>query len=200
MRSICLPRWARGTIPHVRRSPSPSRRAAALLAALALVALAGRPAGAQGAGGGVAGLGSVSALADSILVEKASHRMTVFHDGRVLRTYQVALGAPGQKERQGDRRTPEGRYWISGRNAKSAFHLSLRISYPSASDIERAALAGTTPGGDLMIHGLPNGRGQVGAAHRQTDWTWGCIAVTDQEIEELWRLIPDGVPIEIRAR
>jgi murein L,D-transpeptidase YafK len=95
-------------------------------------------------------------------------------------------------------RTPEGLYRIDGRNAHSQFHKSLHISYPNARDRERAQKLGVKPGGDIMIHGLPNGQGSVGKAHLQSDWTWGCIAVTDEEIEEIWRLVPDGTVIEIR--
>jgi murein L,D-transpeptidase YafK len=87
---------------------------------------------------------------------------------------------------------------IDGRNYQSAYHLALHISYPNAVDRDRAATLGLDPGGDIMIHGLPNGFGWVGAAHRERDWTRGCIAVTDSEIEEIARLVPDGTPVEIR--
>jgi murein L,D-transpeptidase YafK len=123
-----------------------------------------------------------------------------FAEGKVLKTYKVALGKHpvGPKTREGDMRTPEGLYRIDGRNAHSQFHKSLHISYPNARDRERAQKLGVKPGGDIMIHGLPNGQGSVGKAHLQSDWTWGCIAVTDEEIEEIWRLVPDGTVIEIR--
>jgi murein L,D-transpeptidase YafK len=87
---------------------------------------------------------------------------------------------------------------INGRNAQSQFHRSLHISYPNAADRERAHKLGVSPGGDIFIHGLPNGYGLIGAAHRAHDWTDGCIAVTDQEIEEIWKLVDHGTPIEIR--
>jgi murein L,D-transpeptidase YafK len=107
-------------------------------------------------------------------------------------------GAGWPKTRQGDHRTPEGVYVINGRNAQSQFHRSLHISYPNAADRERAHKLGVSPGGDIFIHGLPNGYGLIGAAHRAHDWTDGCIAVTDQEIEEIWKLVDNGTLIEIR--
>jgi murein L,D-transpeptidase YafK len=121
------------------------------------------------------------------------------HAGRVIKTYKIALGSEpvGPKARQGDHRTPEGTYVIDNRNANSKFHRSLHISYPNAADRERARKLGISPGGDIFIHGLPNGYGFVGAAHRARDWTDGCIAVTDQEIEEIWRAVDNGTPVEI---
>jgi murein L,D-transpeptidase YafK len=95
-------------------------------------------------------------------------------------------------------RTPEGMYRLDGRYAKSQFHMALHISYPNASDRERARRLGVKPGSDILIHGLPNGQGSIGKAHLQSDWTWGCIAVTDEEIEEIWRLVPNGTVVEIR--
>ncbi len=95
-------------------------------------------------------------------------------------------------------RTPEGIYKIDSRNAQSSFHLALHISYPSADDSARAAERGVPAGFDIMIHGTRNGLGWMGAFHRWKDWTAGCIALTDKEIEELWRVTPDGTTIEIR--
>jgi len=92
----------------------------------------------------------------------------------------------------------EGVYVIDSRNSQSQFHRSLHISYPNAEDKERARKLGASPGGDIFIHGLLNGYGFVGAVHRARDWTGGCIAVTDQEIEEIWRLVDNGTPVEIR--
>ena len=138
--------------------------------------------------------------ADKIVIEKAARKMTLYHKGAVLKTYNISLGSEpvGAKERQGDHRTPEGTYTISGRNAKSKFHRSLQISYPSATDRERAKKAGVHPGGDIMIHGLPNGWGWVGAGHSKRDWTDGCIAVTNEEIEELWKMVPNGTTVVIK--
>lgn len=117
-----------------------------------------------------------------------------------MRSYRVALGrAPaGDKRRIGDGRTPEGVYTIDGRNGASEFHRSLHVSYPSAADRRSAHEAGDDPGGDIMIHGLPDDAAWVGGDHTRFDWTEGCIAVTNEEIDELWELVADGTPIEIR--
>jgi murein L,D-transpeptidase YafK len=138
--------------------------------------------------------------ADRILVEKAAHRLTLFSAGRKLKEYRVALGfSPvGSKQREGDGRTPEGNYAIDFHKSDSAFHRALHISYPNAADTARAAEAGVAPGGDIMIHGLSNGFSALGSAHRLRDWTAGCIAVTDSEIDEIWESVNDGTPIEIR--
>ena len=118
--------------------------------------------------------------------------------GKVVKTYRIALGrSPGAKERQGDNRTPEGKYVIESRNAHSSCHRSLHISYPNAADRSRARRLGVSPGGDIFIHGLPNGYGYIGAAHRAHDWTYGCIAVSDEEMDELWKLVDVGTTIEI---
>ena len=137
--------------------------------------------------------------ADQIIVNKSKHQLLLLSSGKVIRTYRVALGwhPVGPKKVQGDGKTPEGDFTISGRNPKSSYHLSLRISYPSDADVERGKREGIDPGGDIMIHGLPNGEENVGVEHAEVDWTAGCIAVTDREIEEIWRLVPDGTPIRI---
>jgi len=137
---------------------------------------------------------------DAVLVEKAARRLTLLSGGSPVRTYAIALGSQpvGPKTQKGDDRTPEGTYLIDGRNYNSVYHLSLHISYPNAADRVRAAALAVDPGGDIMIHGLPNGSGWVGAAHRERDWTHGCIAVTDSEIEEIVRLVPVGTPVQIR--
>jgi len=138
--------------------------------------------------------------ADGILVNKARHEMLLLKNGKILKTYQVALGKHpvGPKIQEGDMRTPEGIYRIDGRYAKSQFHMALHISYPNASDRERAQALGIKAGSDILIHGLPNGQGSVGKGHLQSDWTWGCIAVTDEEIEEIWKMVPTGTVVEIR--
>jgi murein L,D-transpeptidase YafK len=140
------------------------------------------------------------AKADRIIVHKKARTMELMHAGRMLKTYKIALGGEpvGPKTRQGDHRTPEGVYVIDSRNAQSKFHRSLHISYPGASDRERARKLGVPPGGDVFIHGLPNGYGWIGAGHRARDWTDGRIAVTDQEIEEIWSLVANVTPVEIR--
>lgn len=135
---------------------------------------------------------------DRIVVEKAARRMTVYRDGQALRVYRVALGfAPeGDKQRQGDGRTPEGIFTIDRRNAASAYHLSLGIDYPRPQDRARAAAGGYSPGGDIFFHGQPNGR--KGQPTLRQDWTAGCIALTDAEIAELWDATPIGTGVEIR--
>ena len=139
------------------------------------------------------------AVADRIQIRKAARELTLSAGGTVLRTYGVALGnsPEGPKSLEGDGRTPEGRYYIAGRNPQSKYHLALRVSYPNAADRARAAKQGKSAGGDIMIHGLPNGYGFIGAAHRLRDWTIGCVAVTDEEIEEIWRVVPDGCVVDI---
>jgi murein L,D-transpeptidase YafK len=142
---------------------------------------------------------SSAETADQVIVNTSKRELLLLRNGKLLRSYKIALGRNpvGPKQRQGDGKTPEGAYTISGRNTSSAYYKSLRISYPNASDRERAHRQGAKPGGDIMIHGLPNGRGYIGAAHRLIDWTDGCIAVTDAEIDEIWRLVPDGTPVQI---
>ena len=137
--------------------------------------------------------------ADRVIVHKKEHTMELMQAGQVIKTYKIALGRNpvGPKEREGDFRTPEGVYVIDSRNAKSQCHRSLHISYPNAADREHARKLGVSPGGDISIHGILNGYGYLGAAHRRWDWTYGCIAVTDQEIEEIWKLVDNGTPIEI---
>ena len=137
---------------------------------------------------------------DRIIVEKAARKLSIFRDGRQLKTYRVALGRNpvGPKREEGDMRTPEGIYKIDSRNEQSSFHLALHISYPSDGDSARAAERGVFAGFDIMVHGIRNGFGWIGAFHRWKDWTIGCIALTDEEIEELWRVTPDGTIIEIR--
>jgi murein L,D-transpeptidase YafK len=137
---------------------------------------------------------------DQVLVEKAKRRLTLLRDGHVVHEYRVALGRhpAGAKRAEGDGRTPEGRYWIDWRNPDSKYHRSLHVSYPDETDRARAAAVGVEPGGEIMIHGLPNGAASIGRAHRLHDWTEGCIAVTNEEIDEIWGLVPDGTPIEIR--
>lgn len=138
--------------------------------------------------------------ADQVIVAKSQRTLTLLSHGAVLRTYKVALGgAPvGAKEQQGDHKTPEGHYILDRRNARSRFYKSIHVSYPDEQDRKRAAQLGVTPGGDILIHGLPNGFGWMGAAHRMLDWTDGCVAVTNAEMDEIWELVPDGTPIEIR--
>ena len=139
-------------------------------------------------------------VADRVLVRKSARELDLYDGGKLLRTYPVALGADpiGAKGRKGDGRTPEGRYVIDYRKGDSAFHRALHISYPRRDQVAAARLRGEPPGGLIMIHGLSNGRSWLGRLHRAADWTNGCIAVTNDEIEELWRVVPNGTRIEIR--
>jgi murein L,D-transpeptidase YafK len=136
---------------------------------------------------------------DKVLIEKQARRLTLLTKGEVIKTYPIALGGNpvGPKERQGDNKTPEGTYIIDSRNGNSGFHLSLHISYPNEQDKRRAKKLGVSPGGNIMIHGIKNGFAQVGASHAGVDWTEGCIAVTNQEMEEIYRFVPIGTIVEI---
>jgi murein L,D-transpeptidase YafK len=139
-------------------------------------------------------------LADKVVVIKKKRLLLLVKDGEVLRKYRVAIGRNpvGTKIRQGDNRTPEGEYILDWRNSSSRFHRSIHISYPNSNDVSRAQKYGVSPGSDIMIHGLPRNYEDVGDLHTVTDWTKGCIAVTNREIEEIWSIVPDGTPIEIR--
>lgn len=138
--------------------------------------------------------GSVS---DSIVVFKAERKLYLYSKGKVLKIYHVSLGDNpiGHKEQEGDEKTPEGLYSISGRNSNSKYHLSLRISYPNENDKIYAQNKGYSPGGDIMIHGLPNHTGFIEDYYVNNDWTNGCIAVNNEEIEEIWGAVQDGTPI-----
>jgi murein L,D-transpeptidase YafK len=138
--------------------------------------------------------------ADFVEVRKARRLLVLSRAGQALRTYRVALGFDplGHKRREGDGRTPEGSYVIDGRNPKSRFHLSLHVSYPGPDDVEASRAAGVDPGGDIMIHGQPNGWGWLAWWRQRRDWTAGCVAVSDAEIREIWSLVPDGTPVVIR--
>ena len=138
--------------------------------------------------------------ADRVLVLKKERTLQLLNHGSVIKTYKVALGGDplGPKTRQGDHKTPEGIYVLDSRNPHSQFFKSIHISYPNPSDRAAARQKGVSPGGDVFVHGLPNGYRYVGAAHRLKDWTDGCIAVTDQEMDEIWLAVANGTPIEIR--
>jgi|SRR5436309_2336115 len=138
--------------------------------------------------------------ADRVLVLKKERTLQLLSRGKVIKTYKVALGGEpiGAKTRQGDHKTPEGIYVLDSRNVHSQFYRSIHISYPSAADRAEARKRGVSPGRDVFVHGLPNGYGFVGGSHRLKDWTDGCIAVTNQEMDEIWAAVPVGTPIEIR--
>ena len=135
---------------------------------------------------------------DFLLVDKSDRSLVLFRGGEEVRRYtglQFGDAPQGHKRFEGDERTPEGRYTIDTRNADSAYHLSLRVSYPNAQDRAYALQQGRDPGGDIFLHGQPN---WLASGRMQGDWTDGCIAFTNAEMEELWRLVRDGTPIEIR--
>jgi murein L,D-transpeptidase YafK len=140
-----------------------------------------------------------STRADLVVVKKAARSLELHSGGELLRSYRVSLGRDpqGPKQREGDGRTPEGRYKLDYRKSNSSFHRALHISYPSPMDAEAAKALGTNPGGLIMVHGIRNGLGIIGRLHTIIDWTDGCVAVTDREIEEIWRVVPDGTPIVI---
>ena len=138
------------------------------------------------------------ALADYLIVDKSKRMLVAYSQGKPIRAYrdlQFGDAPRGHKRFQGDERTPEGVYRIDWRNPQSRFHLSLRISYPNERDRAFASQYGMSPGGDIFIHGQPNG---LNYGRMSGDWTDGCIALSNEEIEELWRIVPDGTPIEIR--
>lgn len=140
-------------------------------------------------------LAPVEQRATKIIVDKSDHTLILMRGSEELARYRVSFGrfaGSGPKRRQGDRKTPEGTYTITERKANSTFHLALRISYPNADDISFAKSKGWTPGGDIMIHG-----GTGTKLYRRGDWTLGCIAVTNAEIEKIWPLVAVGTPIVI---
>jgi murein L,D-transpeptidase YafK len=143
---------------------------------------------------------STGTVADMVLIEKKERRLTLFKNGKPLKSYMVALGScpVGKKLEEGDKRTPEGTYIIDRRKENSSYHHALHISYPNQNDTAQATARGVPPGGDIMIHGLPNGTGFLGKMHLKRDWTRGCIAVTNPEIEEIWQVVPDGTVVEIQ--
>ena len=140
------------------------------------------------------------ARADRIVIEKSRRRLTLYLDDAPVKTYRVALGKDpiGPKQFEGDGRTPEGLYRIDFRVPASSCHRALHVSYPSRADVAFASAQGKSAGGDIEIHGIKNGRGWLGPLHRAVDWTNGCVAVTNREIEEIWRAVPDGTPVDIR--
>jgi len=138
--------------------------------------------------------------ADRVVMLKKERTRQLLNQGKIIKSYRVALGGDpvGPKRLRGDHKTPEGIYVFDSRNAHSQFHKSIHISYPNARDHAAARAKGVSPGGDVFVHGLPNGYGWVGSSHRVKDWTDGCIAVTNQEIQEIWKGVADGTPIKIR--
>jgi len=137
---------------------------------------------------------------DKIVVLKSTRQLQAFSNGQLVKTYSIALGLNpgGNKEFEGDKRTPEGLYTINDKNPNSGYHKNLGISYPNPEDIYKAKEKNKSPGGEIKIHGLRNGLGFIGKFQRWIDWTHGCIALTNNEIDELYQLTPLGTPIEIK--
>ena len=163
------------------------------LAALALVSWSGE------------GLAQASLIrhherADSVLVVKSERKLYLLRAGEVLREFDVSLGLvpTGHKQREGDFRTPEGRYYLEARNPSSDYFLSIKVSYPNSEDRARARAAGVDPGGQIMIHGLPNEPKREESSYRGWDWTDGCIAVSNSDMIDIWLMTGESTPIEIR--
>ena len=138
--------------------------------------------------------------ADYVVVDKSDRKLYLYKTGRVLREFDIALGQMpnGPKQREGDFRTPEGKYFLDARNVNSDFFLSIHISYPNEADRARARAQGVDPGGQIMIHGLPNQPKYSLRRYEDTDWTDGCIAVSNSDMVDIWLMTRDSTPIEIR--
>jgi murein L,D-transpeptidase YafK len=141
-----------------------------------------------------------SVTIDKLVVLKSKRRLLAYSHGQLIVTYKISIGKnpTGDKEIQNDNKTPEGLYIINDKNSNSDFHKNLGISYPNQQDIQQARQLGKPTGGDIKIHGLKNGKGYIGRFHRWNDWTNGCIALTDEEVDEIYNHTPVGTPIEIR--
>jgi len=140
------------------------------------------------------------AKADLVVVRKSDRIIELYRGSELLRAYPISLGRHpvGKKQQQGDGRTPEGEYRLDYRNPNSAFHKALHISYPQSDDVAMARTLGVDPGGLVMVHGMKNGFGWLGRLARVIDWTDGCVAVTNREMDEIWRAVPDGTKIILR--
>lgn len=138
--------------------------------------------------------------ATEVVVHKAQRRLELWQGSRLLRSYRISLGLNpvGHKQREGDFKTPEGRYILDMRNPRSEFFLSVRVSYPDSRDVARARKAGVAPGGAIMVHGLPNDPRWPPEHYAREDWTDGCIALSNADMMEVWMLVADGTPIDIR--
>ncbi|HEV7319630.1 MAG TPA: L,D-transpeptidase family protein [Ensifer sp.] len=138
--------------------------------------------------------------ADRVVVHKERRLLQLFQGGQVIREYTVALGGnpTGHKRQEGDERTPEGLYSLDWRNPGSGYHKSIHVSYPAQADVAAAAASGIDPGGMIMIHGQPNYFGWLAFLMQRFDWTNGCIAVTNAQMDEIWTMVPNNTPIEIR--
>lgn len=142
---------------------------------------------------------SAQANIDAVIVKKSERQLVLLSDGEPVKRYRISLGdnPVGHKLYEGDQRTPEGQYVLDWRNEGSRFYKSIHISYPSSRDRELAEAWGLSPGGSIMIHGLPNEAGEMAFAYEGLDWTNGCIAVSNEAMDEIWQLVQDGTPITI---
>lgn len=145
------------------------------------------------------GITSAAQKADLVLVRKSESKLVLFSNGKAFREFRAVFGAnpSGHKQREGDERTPEGKYVLDYKKEDSAFYKAIHISYPNAEDVKRARAKGVSPGGQIMIHGQRNGLGWLSFVSQRFNWTNGCIAVTNQEMEEIWQAVDAGTPIEI---
>jgi murein L,D-transpeptidase YafK len=175
--------------PPRRRTPLAAAGAASTSILIVLLALPSPPSADE-----------LLAKADRVVVLKSLRELRLMRGGAVLKSFQVALGPhpTGTKRQRGDGHTPEGLYVVDGRNPRSAYHRSLHLSYPNEQDRARARAAGLDPGGDIVIHGMPNRYGRHDPVRFFRDWTDGCIAVGSVAIEEVWARVDDGTPVEIR--
>ena len=141
-----------------------------------------------------------SGVIDHVVVYKHQRKLVLLSQGKEVKSFRVALGSDpvGPKTQQGDHRTPEGGYILDSKNPNSHFYKAFHVSYPSSKDIAFARKLGVSPGGDIMLHGLPKEYGWVGKSHTLHDWTDGCIAATNEEMDELWNLVRVGTPIDIK--
>lgn len=136
---------------------------------------------------------------DKVLVIKSERALHLMHRGNVIKTYRVSLGKkPGAKEYEGDQRTPEGIYWINWRKPSDNYNLSMHISYPNAKDLKRSEELGLPPGGMIMLHGTPDDEEYPEWFFSSLDWTEGCIALNNNDMQEVWKTVKDGTLIEIR--
>lgn len=171
------------------------RRSAFLLAHFILATTLAMPVSASG----FATEQSLQQRPDRLLIIKSKRKLYLLKRGKVLKSYKVSLGGNpvGHKVREGDGRTPEGNYVVDWRNPNSRFFRSIHISYPNDADRQRARKLGVSPGGDIMIHGLPNEIGRLVYRVRGQDWTEGCIALSNEAMSEVWETVADNTPIDI---
>lgn len=139
-------------------------------------------------------------VAEKVVIEKAARKLHLFQNGKAFRTFRIALGIrpTGDKKREGDFKTPEGKYVLDKRNSNSDFFLSIHVSYPDSTDLREANALGVNPGGAIMIHGQPNEPTRSEAYYRTQDWTNGCIAVSNSDMIDIWLMTDENTPIEIR--